>query len=90
MAGIYTGHDEVLDFFGLLGSLSNGTFRLDVHCVLGDGSADVAAVITEHAERNGVTSAFASVHVWRVEDGKATRFQAYMGDEYSVDEFWSS
>ncbi len=90
LAGVYTGHHEVLDFFGLLGQLSNGTFRLEIHNVLGDDSADVAALTTEHAERNGVTSAVASVHVWRVENGKATRFEAYMYDEYGHDEFWSS
>jgi ketosteroid isomerase-like protein len=28
--------------------------------------------------------------VWRVQDGLATRFQAFMDDEYAVDEFWSS
>ena len=90
VSGIYTGHDEVLDFFGLLGQLSNGTFRLEIHNVLGDESGDVAVLTTEYAERNGATGVFAAVHVWRIEGGKATRFQAYMGDEYSVDEFWSS
>jgi hypothetical protein len=43
--------------------------------VLGDDSGDVGVLTTEYAERNGATGVFAAaVHVWRIEDGKATRF----------------
>lgn len=89
LAGTYTGHDEVLDFIGLLGQLSNGTFRMDVHAVLGD-SEHVAVIVTEHAERNGTHASLELVHVWHVENGKAMRFQAYVYDEYAIDAFWSS
>lgn len=90
LAGTYTGHDAVLDFFGLLGQLSNGTFRMDVRAVLGDDFEHVAVIVTEHAERNGTHASLELVHVWRVENGKATRFQAYVYDEYALDAFWSS
>lgn len=90
LAGSYSGHDEVLDFFGMLGQLSDGTFRIDVHAVLGDDSEHVAVICTEHAERNGTRGSFEMVHAWRVENGSATRFQAFVYDEYSIDEFWSS
>jgi hypothetical protein len=29
------------------------------------------------------------VHLWTVQDGKATIFQAFAGDQYANDEFWS-
>ena len=61
-----------------------------MHSLLDDGADQVAVLLTEHAERNGRSGSFESVHVWRAQDGLATRFQAFMYDEYAVDEFWSS
>jgi len=90
LAGDYIGHDGVLDFFGLLGELSNGTFRLKLHGVLDDGAEDVAVLNTEYAERNGRSGVFEAVHVWRVQDGLATRFEAFKADQYAVDAFYSS
>jgi ketosteroid isomerase-like protein len=90
VAGVYVGHDRVLDFFGRLGELSNGTFSLGLHAFLDDGAGRVAVLTTERAERNGTHAEFDAVHYWSVENGKATRFQAYMADEYGVDAFWSS
>lgn len=89
LAGDYTGHDEVLGFFQQLGERSNGTFSLDVHDILDNGGETVAVIVTERAQRHDAHLDVEAVHVWRVNDGKATRFQAFMADEYAVDEFWS-
>lgn len=89
LAGVYTGHDEVLGFFQALGDRSNGTFKLDVHDILDNGEDKVVVLVTETAERDDARLDVSAVHVWRIQDGQATNFQAYMADEYAVDTFWS-
>jgi ketosteroid isomerase-like protein len=89
LAGDYTGHEEVVGFFQALGERSNGTFHLDVHDILDNGKDKVVVLVTEHAERNGAVLAASAVHVWQFEDGKATSFQNFDGDNYELDEFWS-
>ena len=89
LAGTYTGPDEVLGFFQNLGERSNGTFNLEIHDILDSGDDKVVLLLTETAQRNGTSLTVSAVHVWGVEDGKATTFQAYVADEYEVDEFWS-
>lgn len=88
LSGDYTGHDEVLGFFQALGERSNGTFRLDVHDVLDNGEDKVLALVTENAERGGARLQFEAVHVWRMQDGKATSMQAFLADDHEADEFW--
>ena len=89
LSGDHVGHDEILAVFQQLGERSNGTFNLDVHDVLDSGDDTVVALVTEHGERNGARLDASAVHVWRVEDGKATRFQVFAADDYESDEFWS-
>jgi uncharacterized protein len=90
LAGDHIGHDDVLGFFGELVDRSNGTFDIEMHDLLDNGRDTVVVLTTERAQRDPDTRLEAQVvHVWRVEDGKATSFQAYVYDEYSVDEFWS-
>ena len=89
LAGTYTGPEEVLAFFQNLGERSNGTFNLEVHDVLDNGDDKVVLLLTETAQRNDASLAVSAVHVWGVQDGKATTFQAFVADEYAVDEFWS-
>jgi len=89
MAGDYTGHDEVVGFFQMLGERSDGTFRLAVHDILDDGEGKLVALVTENAQRNGATLNSPAVHVWRLQEGKATSFDAFMHDDYAFDEFWS-
>jgi hypothetical protein len=36
-----------------------------------------------------MSASFPEVHVWRLEDGKATEFREYQGDEQREDRFWS-
>lgn len=89
LAGNYTGHDEVLGFFQNLGERSNGTFSIDVHDILDNGEDKVVVLLTETAQRNDKSLSVSAVHVWGVQEAKATRFQAFVADEYEVDEFWS-
>lgn len=51
---------------------------------------DVPTVlVTESAERGGRTWSSPQVHAWTVQDGKATQFRQFQGDQQTEDEFWS-
>lgn len=89
LGGDYTGHEEVGGFFQALGERSGGTFNLDAGDFFDNGEDEVVVSVTENAERNGVSSTSSALHVWRREDGKATKFQAFQGDDYKWDDFWA-
>jgi ketosteroid isomerase-like protein len=89
LAGVYTGHDEVLGFFGQLMERSAGTFNLEITDVLDNGADKVALLVTETAQRDDASLSDPGVHVWTVLDNKATSFRALAADDYAVDEFWS-
>lgn len=89
LAGDYTGPEEVLGFFQNLGERSGGTFNLEVHDILDNGEDKVVLLLTETAQRNDASLSVSAVHVWGLQDGKATTFQAFVADAYEVDEFWS-
>jgi hypothetical protein len=88
IAGDYHGHAEVLGFFQHFMELSEGTFRLHVDDVLAKGHT-VVTLVTESAWRHGRHWSSPQVHVWTVEEGKATVFWQYDGDQQTEDEFWS-
>jgi len=85
----YRGHAEVLGFFGHFMELSGGTFRVQVDDVLAKGDR-VVVLCTESGRRGGRSWSSPQVHVWTVENGKATVFWQYQGDQQTEDEFWSS
>jgi ketosteroid isomerase-like protein len=88
LSGVYTGHDEVVDFFRRTMELSGGAFAIDVHQVLADGDV-AAALVTVNAQRNGHAAAFPEVQVWRLANGRIVSFREYQGDEQTEDRFWS-
>jgi ketosteroid isomerase-like protein len=55
LAGEYKGLDAVLGYYGQLGELTAGTFRVDLLEVRSDGRGHVVAVRQTTATRNGVT-----------------------------------
>jgi ketosteroid isomerase-like protein len=89
VSGVYTGHDEVLGFFGQLMERSNGTFNLEIHDVLDNGADKVALLVTETAQRDDASLEDLGVHLWTVQDAKATTFRAFAGDQSENDAFWS-
>ena len=88
LSGDYTGHDQIGGFFQRTIELSGGVFTIEVHRVLAEGDV-VVVLATVNARRNGVSASFPEVHVWRLENGKATEFREYQGDEQREDRFWS-
>lgn len=88
LSGDYKGPAQIGGFFERTMELSGGTFGIDVHNVLADDDV-VAALVTVHAQRNGVSASFPEVHVWWMKDGKIVQFREYQGDEQREDRFWS-
>lgn len=84
----YRGHAEVGGFFQKFMELSSGTFRIQIDDVLSKADR-VVVLCTECAERGGRRWSSPQVHVWTVEDGHATVFWQYQGDQQTEDEFWS-
>lgn len=87
IAGHYRGRDAVAGFFGRLAQRSRGSFRLDVHDIIGSGDR-VVALVTEHAEAGGARMAARASHVWRVAGGEVAEFAGYYHDQAAVDAFW--
>jgi ketosteroid isomerase-like protein len=76
----YRGHDEVLGFFQHFTELSGGTFQIAVDEVLVKGDR-VIVLVTESAERHGRNWSSPQVHAWMVNDGTATVFWQFQGDQ---------
>jgi hypothetical protein len=78
----------VLAFFQRFMELSHGTFRIRVDDMLANDQR-VVVLVTESAERNGRRWSSPQVHAWSVQNGKASVFWQYQGDQQTEDEFWS-
>jgi ketosteroid isomerase-like protein len=87
--GTTPGHEKVGGFFQALGERSNGTFKIEVQDILDNGDDTVVALLTFVAQNDTAQLAMSGVHVWHVEDGKATSHQSFVADEYEWDEFWT-
>jgi uncharacterized protein len=87
LAGEYTGHEEVLEYFGRLMELTDGTFRLEIHDILANESHGIV-LVTNHARRNGRTLAANTVDIWHIEDGKAREFWSFAEDGAELDSFF--
>ena len=74
--------------FGKVAEMTGGTFRLEVHDVVGNDE-HVAVLAESHGEREGKSLHDRGVQIFHVQGGKATEFWGYAGDQYAVDQFWS-
>jgi uncharacterized protein len=87
LAGDYKGKEQVFGFLAKLPELTGGTFRLELHDVIGNDE-HVTVLVESFGEREGKTLEDRSVHVWHVKDGKVTEFWGHPQDQYADDEFW--
>lgn len=88
LAGHHQGADPVAGMFRLLGQLSDGTHRVELHDVLGNDD-HVVALHTARAERAGRRLEVNAVVVFHIRDGKLAEAWTLHSDPQSVDEFWS-
>lgn len=87
LSGDRRGLTSVLALFQRVDELSRGTFRVTVEEVLAKGDR-VVVLVTATARRHGHQWASPQVHVWTIEDGQATVFWQFQGDQQAEDEFW--
>src|SRR5258708_9914050 len=85
LSGDYTGHDQIGGFFQRTMELSGGAFSIDVHNVLAENDL-VCRLLLEKKKRNGLSASFPEIHVWRMNNGKATDYRNEPGDEQHEDQ----
>lgn len=87
LAGDYAGKDNVFAFLGKVMELSGGSFRLQVHDVV--GSDEHAIGLTNHSgQREGRTANYHSVNVCHVRGGKLVELWEHP-EQPAYDAFWS-
>ncbi|MGI9005145.1 MAG: nuclear transport factor 2 family protein [Streptosporangiaceae bacterium] len=84
VTGDYRGHQEVMGFFGQLGQLTGGSFRLEIHDILANDTHGVA-LVTAHGQRDGQDYAIREANIWHLSGGKATEFWSFTDDEPGLD-----
>jgi len=89
LSGTYKGKDEVFGFFARLGELSGGSFKLDVHDVVGNDEHVVALVRVSGSRPDGRTLEMPVAQVFHVRDGKVVEFWGTAEDQAKADAFWS-
>jgi ketosteroid isomerase-like protein len=85
VSGSYSGKNEILRFFGKLGSTYGDTFRLDIQDILVNDKHGVVLTL-ERAQHRGEPVENRAVHVYDIRGGKCARCRAYNEDAW--DEFW--
>lgn len=88
ISGQYKGRDDVLGFLGQVVSLSNGTFKVAPHDILGSDD-HVVALSRATGQREGKTLDVANVEVYHLAGGKISEAWFMSADDYAEDEFWS-
>jgi hypothetical protein len=84
----YMGHDQVAGYFKRFQELSGGTFHIRIDDMLANESR-VIVLVTESARRGNRSWSSPQIHAWTIEDGKASVFWQFQGDQQTEDEFWS-
>lgn len=89
LSGTYKGKEEVFGFLAKLGELSGGSFKLDVHDVVGNDEHVVALVRISGSRPDGRTLEMPVAQVFHVRDGKVVEFWGMAEDQAKADAFWS-
>jgi ketosteroid isomerase-like protein len=87
LSGEFKGKQEVFGLFAKLAELTAGSFKQDIHDLLGNDE-HVVALVDSTAHRDGKTLSQRGVHVFHIRDGKVTEFWLMSDDQYAADEFF--
>ena len=88
LSGEYTGVERVMAWIDRRDELCGGTFRIEVHDVVGNDE-HVVALTTIHASRNGNLLEDNAVQLYHMRDGRITEAWSVPCDQRAADEFWS-
>jgi uncharacterized protein len=88
LSGTFKGKDEVFGWFAKLLTLSEGTFKTDVHDIIAN---DEHAVVlsTDTAQRGDKHLKVEAVAVYHIENGQTKEAWFFNSDAYADDEFFS-
>lgn len=88
VSGEHRGRDAVFAAFAKLAELSGGTFRIDVHDIVGNGT-HVVGLQRNTASREDKTLDVNVAQVAHLSEGKIVEMWAHVFDVHALDEFWS-
>jgi uncharacterized protein len=88
LSGIKRGPDEIMDYFGTLMALSDGTFHVTL-VDLAPGDEHVLSLQRTAATRNGSSADQSGVIAWQVRGGQIQRATQYFEDTTANDSFWA-
>lgn len=88
LSGDYRGKQEVLGFFAKMQELGVTSMNLEIHDILANDEHATVMVET-HVARGDDHLDSRQVHVWHLQDGKATEFWNIVADQAAADAFWS-
>ncbi|HEX9683900.1 MAG TPA: nuclear transport factor 2 family protein [Acidimicrobiales bacterium] len=89
IAGDYKGVDDILDYYGTLFELSDGTFTAELKSVRIEGDDTVIATHRDKGRRGGKTLDQDETLTFTISDGKFTRLVEDHEDPAAYDAFWS-
>lgn len=88
LSGMKQGRDEILAYFGELGSRSQGSFQAEVQDIVG-GENHTVGIQRSHAKNNGKTLDSATAIAFVLRDGKVAEGREYFDDTAKADDFWT-
>jgi ketosteroid isomerase-like protein len=88
LAGKFTKENFKVGFFDKLSTLSDGTFKLEIHDVLASDRHGIV-LASNSFTRAGEKVELRTVHVWRFENGKPVAWYEYPRDLYRFDQVWA-
>ncbi|MEU3291336.1 nuclear transport factor 2 family protein [Streptomyces longwoodensis] len=89
LSGDHKGIESVLDYYGRLGSETDGSFRVELRDVLVDGRGHAVSVHRFTADRGGRHVDAMGGIVFRIVGEKITDLDECVADIEQVDEFWT-
>ena len=87
LSGDYRGKQEVAGFFAKMQGMGLTSMNLEVHDILANDEHAVA-MIEVNVDRGDRHYEGKAVHVWHLQDGKATEFWNMIADQAAADAFW--
>ena len=88
LAGTYHGKEEIMGMMGKLMEGTGGSFKMDVHDILTNGTHGVA-LVNVSASRNGKSAEGRAVHIWHDNGGaQMTEFWSIGENQAAFDALW--
>jgi len=88
LAGDHVGAEKVGAHFRMMGELSGGTHRLELHDVIAGDDHSVALHVAR-AERGGKKMEVNAILLFHIRDGKVAEAWTVHYDLHAIDDFWS-